>query len=1023
MAPMALKILGMILLCARESLQQKDPVKDFCRRFGHQTCVIDQRLYIDGGLVNMNTLQQNPNNYSNTWLSYHDLTTSPPRIDMPQIHANLSKNASIPDVSGGVLWPDSVNKRFYLYGGDYFNIPPNPPNLLSYDVLYDQWVSFGSPTDRSIQSVSWGAGVGVSSIGKGFVLGGWLSNNSVPGWTGPPLATSGLIQYDMDSNILSNTTGIDSTPRAEGVMVYIPASDVGMLVHFGGVTVGSNGTTSASPMSSIHLYDIKSSKWYTQTATGNIPPNRRRFCADAAWAPDRSSYNIYLYGGLGFGADSAGFDDMWILSLPSFTWINYYSAPTGTGYPHHSLSCNVVNNGQMLVIGGTFPLSSDCDSPGTWGVHNADLGKVSGSAWNVYMPNITTYQVPPEVISVVGGSSMGGAALKKPATGFQNAELDVYFAQHANVANRTPTRAVSDPSGNSTTSGSSIRLPGSAIAGISVGGAIFLGSIIIGGCYFFRRRRNQKHPPPSPPPPPPISKSPPYDPKAAPKSQSYTSYNVPKTHYQLPTTPEPAELYGSHYRMPPPEPQNGFVAETRDHDPRYHSPVTSPNPSTFSGRTALTRSGSKPETYYGSPTSPKAISPVMGRISQTPRLESKQPEPGKQFWIAHQAHREIRNTNISLQVSGLLDAYTVSLAKLGRSPDRLGSLSHDMKAWEAGVRDEEDIFALSEAAAAEVIVAGKDSIQQVLVEQDLRKAPLYESHRPPTGADNLISIVDKTRYKQKRRLLAPGFSISFLNSLEPLYLGCIGAFVDVLDAKCAEGHGSAVIDMYMMLGNLTTVFPSIPRRVELTEMVDDILAKRMAHKGPPKKDPLQIFLDAHKSNPDLYSEMNVLEEMCLFLIAGSDTGGATATFTLLLLLNNQEKLKLLVEEIDEAFPSKDELITIAKTQDLPYLNAVINDSMRVMPIATGLPRYTTETTVICDSEIPPRWRHFCNDKDPRIWPDPESVVPERWLGEYKGAEVDRKAFVPFSAGSRNCPGQQFALKELRLFFATLIHSY
>jgi cytochrome P450 len=51
-------------------------------------------------------------------------------------------------------------------------------------------------------------------------------------------------------------------------------------------------------------------------------------------------------------------------------------------------------------------------------------------------------------------------------------------------------------------------------------------------------------------------------------------------------------------------------------------------------------------------------------------------------------------------------------------------------------------------------------------------------------------------------------------------------------------------------------------------------------------------------------------------------------------------------------------------------------------------------------------------KDPRIWPDPESFIPERWLAPYKGVEVDRKAFLPFSAGSRNCIGMQFVSKIL-----------
>jgi cytochrome P450 len=70
-------------------------------------------------------------------------------------------------------------------------------------------------------------------------------------------------------------------------------------------------------------------------------------------------------------------------------------------------------------------------------------------------------------------------------------------------------------------------------------------------------------------------------------------------------------------------------------------------------------------------------------------------------------------------------------------------------------------------------------------------------------------------------------------------------------------------------------------------------------------------------------------------IAGSDTTSLTATFTLLLLLKNREKLKELRAEIDSKFVSLDDTITFAKTQDLPYLNAVINESMRIMPIVTA----------------------------------------------------------------------------------------
>jgi hypothetical protein len=299
-----------VLLFVQMSWQQKDPLNDFCRRFGHQSAVVDSRLYLDGGFVDWNPIAQNRQNYTSktgsllhflhadlsldTWLLYNDLDTSPAGVGVPQLHANVSKNASIPDVSGGILWPDEANKRFYLYGGDYSGITPNAPDLLSYDILNDNWDNFGPP-GQSIGSVSWGGGVGISDLGEGYVLGGWLSNNSMPGWQGGRQATSTLIKFDMDSGTWTNNTGPDTMPRAEGVMVYLPASDSGLLVYFGGIAMPYNNDTMVdSPMSMVHVYDIKSSKWYAQTAAGDVPLSRRRFCAGAAWAPDQSSYNMWV---------------------------------------------------------------------------------------------------------------------------------------------------------------------------------------------------------------------------------------------------------------------------------------------------------------------------------------------------------------------------------------------------------------------------------------------------------------------------------------------------------------------------------------------------------------------------------------------------------------------------------------------------------------------------------------------------------------------------------------------------------
>jgi hypothetical protein len=45
-------------------------------------------------------------------------------------------------------------------------------------------------------------------------------------------------------------------------------------------------------MQKIHIYDVNSGKWYTQTASGDVPLPRRQFCAGVTWPDDRSSFNM-----------------------------------------------------------------------------------------------------------------------------------------------------------------------------------------------------------------------------------------------------------------------------------------------------------------------------------------------------------------------------------------------------------------------------------------------------------------------------------------------------------------------------------------------------------------------------------------------------------------------------------------------------------------------------------------------------------------------------------------------------------
>src|SRR5437773_4285584 len=112
---------------------------------------------------------------------------------MPLLYANLSQNSTSPSVGGGALWSDDVNKIFYLFGGEYTQGPPlGRSSLWGYDVILNQWNLTSTSAGSEISRVAYGAGVSVSERAEAYYFGGYLSNTTIPGWSGPPLATSNI---------------------------------------------------------------------------------------------------------------------------------------------------------------------------------------------------------------------------------------------------------------------------------------------------------------------------------------------------------------------------------------------------------------------------------------------------------------------------------------------------------------------------------------------------------------------------------------------------------------------------------------------------------------------------------------------------------------------------------------------------------------------------------------------------------------------------------------------------------------
>ena len=112
-------------------------------------------------------------------------------------------------------------------------------------------------------------------------------------------------------------------------------------------------------MSDITVFDPVTNKWYHQTVSGSAPSPRSRFCTVAVHDPAplsgsggfaSGSYDIFIYGGWK-GNAGEGFDEVWVLTLPAFTWISVNGGVSGT-YPRIGHTCQVAGNRQMISIGG-----------------------------------------------------------------------------------------------------------------------------------------------------------------------------------------------------------------------------------------------------------------------------------------------------------------------------------------------------------------------------------------------------------------------------------------------------------------------------------------------------------------------------------------------------------------------------------------------------------------------------------------------------------------------------------------------
>ncbi|OAY43159.1 hypothetical protein MANES_08G047000v8 [Manihot esculenta] len=203
-----------------------------------------------------------------------------------------------------------------------------------------------------------------------------------------------------------------------------------------------------------------------------------------------------------------------------------------------------------------------------------------------------------------------------------------------------------------------------------------------------------------------------------------------------------------------------------------------------------------------------------------------------------------------------------------------------------------------------------------------------------------------------------------------------------------------------------------------------------------RKDLMDILLEIYNDpTAEIRLSKNDIKSFLLdIFFAGTDTSSAAMQWAMGELINCPRAFNKLREEINTVVGQK-RLIKESDVQNLPYLRAVIRETLRLHPSAPLIIRECAEDCKVNDSTIKAKTRVLVNVyavmRDPEMWTNPDEFMPERFMEsseekigehqmEYKGQNF---RYLPFGSGRRGCPGASLAMLVMHAAVGALVQCF
>lgn len=360
------------------------------------------------------------------------------------------------------------------------------------------------------------------------------------------------------------------------------------------------------------------------------------------------------------------------------------------------------------------------------------------------------------------------------------------------------------------------------------------------------------------------------------------------------------------------------------------------------------------------------------------------------------------------------------------------------------------------------MVMDPDALRRVLKDrvEDYPKSTVTKLLLEPAIGDSLF-IAEGAQWRWQRLAAAPAFAARNVEALAPVmtaaaeasaariaaaaqpfdaYAEMVAATFDVISDVTFSGDEGFdrdavhhAINGYIASTARVSVLdvlgapPWVPRpgRIfsgqglrETKKLADRAIAER-ARRGP-RVPPDLLDLLRSGVDPETGRSMNASElrdNLLTFIVAGHETTALTLSWALYLCAFDPAVQARAAAEAQAAGPR----ITAAELPRLPYVQQVVQESLRLYPPAAFISRTARRADSLGGRRIEPgdtvMLPIYALHRHHLLWENPDAFDPERFA---PGVERDRFSFLPFGGGPRICIGASFALQEAAIILATLL---